>query len=116
MYIFNCSLLVLGEWKAGERHGIGKFFNMTSGDVSSGMWVRDQLTGEGRVVESSGPIHGKGQGKLVPSVGDVYEGGLLENMKHGYGTMVYSKTIGENRGEQYAGEWVDNVRHGMWVS
>lgn len=97
----------------GEQHGYGTYFNMSSGDVSSGSWVQGRLTGEGRVVSSSGPLHPGGHGRLVPSVGDVYEGGLKDNKKHGYGKLTYSKTVGECRGQRYEGMWVDDVRHGM---
>jgi hypothetical protein len=105
-------MLCSGEWRANKRHGYGKFYDMSSGDVCSGSWVDDQMTGEGKVVHSSGPIHGGGHGRLVPSVGDVYEGGLRGNKRHGYGKCTYSKTIGVHRGERYEGEWVDDVRHG----
>ena len=103
-----------GEWLAGKRHGYGKYFDMTSGDVLSGTWINDQLNGEGKFVGSSGPIHGDGHGKLVPaSVGNVYTGGFKDNKKHGYGKMAYSTAFRHNRGESYEGEWVEDLQHGM---
>jgi hypothetical protein len=85
---------------------------MTSGEVFSGQWVRDQLNGEGKFIGSSGPIHPGGHGRLVPSLGDVYEGGFKDNIKHGFGKCHYSKTFGRHKGESYEGEWMEGVRHG----
>lgn len=115
LYIYPSGDLYDGEWCADERHGYGKFFDMTSGDVMSGTWIRDKMTGEGKFVGSSGPIYSGGHGRLVPSVGDVYNGGFVENRRHGFGRMVYSKTTGNHRGEIYEGEWIDDVRHGHGV-
>jgi len=112
IYVYPSGDIYDGDWCADERHGYGKFFDMTSGDVMSGDWVRDELTGEGRIVMSSGPIHSGGHGKLVPSVGDVYEGGFRRNQRHGYGKCTYSRTSGPNRGQRYEGEWAEGRRHG----
>ena len=85
---------------------------MSSGDVFSGCWERGRLTGQGRAVYSSSPILGGGHGRMVPGVGDVYEGGFRDDLKHGYGRCTYLTTSGEHRGERYEGEWVDGLRHG----
>ena len=44
---------------------------MQKGEIQQGRWVEDKIDGYGRVLFSTG---------------DVYEGGLVKRMKHGYGT------------------------------
>jgi len=114
LYVYPNGDIYDGEWLANERHGWGKFFDMTNGHITSGIWVRGVLNGPGKFEGSSGPII-PNHGKLVPSQGDVYEGGFKDNRYHGFGKCVFSKIFGKHRGEVYEGEWVEGVRHGHGV-
>ena len=50
-----------------------------------------------------------GQGRLIHSDGDVYEGSWKNDKSHGYGIYYHAD------GSSYCGEWEEDLQHGYGV-
>ena len=87
-----------GLWDQGKRHGVGTMTYLTKdGSVEKiykGNWRNDQKCGEGKTIW-----------KMITST--ISYGGQYKNdLPNGKGLMIYWNN------EQYAGFWVDGLRHG----
>ena len=86
-----------GQWRAGEKHGQGKF-SFATGDVYEGEYAKDKKHGKGTYTYAGGDVYegeyaeGKkhGQGKYTSATGNVYEGEYAKDKKHGKGTYTYA--------------------------
>lgn len=80
----------IGEWKAGEKNGYGKF-TWSDGEEYEGEWL-------------DGVMHGVGT--FTWANGNVYKGEWKRGVIDGSGKMTWKS------GEYYDGEWKEGVRHG----
>lgn len=89
---FNNGDIYEGSLKGINRHGEGKLTYYDTGDVYTGVFENDKITGLGVYVYENG---------------DKYEGMFLDGKKDGFGTFTWAD------GSFYHGEFKNNKRHGV---
>ena len=117
-----------GQWVGGLRQGHGF---LTCEDLEfcyDGAWLRDQRTGEGKLISRTAKYAGgfldneyHGQGTLVDADGNVYDGEFERGEFHGMGKYKTSAVSGGGasgsaegvKAEVYTGEWRRGKRCGQ---
>ncbi|XP_053308225.1 MORN repeat-containing protein 1 isoform X2 [Spea bombifrons] len=115
-----------GEWKAGKKHGHGKFLlkdgsyyegEFRDGNTYSGEFLNGELHGHGVMqYKDGGRYEGEfvfgvreGHGMLIDKERQTYRGGFHKNKKNGEGQMSFKN------GDHYEGDWVLDQRQGHGV-
>eukprot|EP01065_Artemidia_motanka_P032532 TRINITY_DN39529_c0_g1_i1.p1 TRINITY_DN39529_c0_g1~~TRINITY_DN39529_c0_g1_i1.p1 ORF type:complete len:817 (+),score=235.29 TRINITY_DN39529_c0_g1_i1:50-2500(+) len=78
--------------ETGVKHGRGSFTWGATGSTYTGQWVRDRMTGKGKLRD-------------VPR-GFTFEGDFRDGQRHGKGRCCWDD------GTEYTGDWVNDVRQG----
>lgn len=102
----------IGQFKAGKKHGKGKYKWGRRGEVYEGSWVDDVQNGFGIYIDSSGKLEGNfanglinGKGTAKYTNGSFYEENFANGLRKGAGTLSLVKTGGL---DSWAGK-------GVWV-
>ena len=85
-YKIGETMVYIGQWKFGFRHGRGKQI-WKDGSIYEGYWRNNTANGYGRLINADG---------------DVYEGEWLNDKTHGYGKLTYF-----DQG-YYEGDWYED--------
>ncbi len=83
----------MGEWRNDKKNGKG-ILKLYNGHVFQGSWDDDQFVG----------------GTVTFSNGDRYDGELLNQNRHGFGTYNY-----KNNNTEYRGRWENGERNGVGI-
>ena len=109
---YNDGSYFIGEWYA-DRRVSGKI-SFLNGDEFDGEWVNDRpmfgtfKTNNGMQMKGTFGELGvltDGECSIVYPNGDTYRGSVLENKKHGAGTLVSTSGM-------YQGDWLNDMKHG----
>jgi hypothetical protein len=132
-----------GEWLDDMKHGQGiyiwadgsKYVGEYENDLRSGMGTFYEPTGDGnlRILYDgewrNDAMQGQGDNRFVFENGDTYEGPMLDNMRHGEGTLKFADgscydgafnngvrqgfgRLTEGSGDVFEGEWYGDKKHG----
>lgn len=115
--VYNDGLVYKGDFKHGQRHGVGQMYRKESDVVVyhyEGNWYENEKHGEGEEMTDGkkykGHFHlGKrhGQGHLMSLTDSFsYEGEFKQDQYHGLGGLT------KEDGEKYNGEFKNGKRHG----
>lgn len=111
-YVTILSEFYIGQFKRGLSNGFGTFVH-NNGTIYRGNWVNEVIDGEGEDTFVDGScfkgIYSNGKkakGKFTWEDGSYYEGTILNDLFHGYGTYVWSE------GRKYIGEWIKGQMDG----
>ncbi|KAK8798895.1 hypothetical protein WA588_005456 [Blastocystis sp. NMH] len=104
--------LYSGDWKNGERNGMGTEMNGYK-PVYTGEWKNGMRNGKGEEMDESGKVvfmgewkDGKGKGKEMDANGNaVYEGEWWNGKRNGVGEVL--------KGTRWIGHWKDGKMNGM---
>lgn len=107
------TLLIVGRFKNGLRHGHGVFYENNRARKYDGAWALSMKEGIGTETFGNGDTyHGEysrdkfdGQGELITK-GGKYKGCFKEGLKHGLGTMSFKN------GCRFEGNWQGGRMHG----
>lgn len=83
-----------------------------------GWFVNGKLTGDGRMITSQGNLYEgqfvngimQGNGRVVYQSGNVYKGKFMSGVREGFGEMKYAG--GQSK---YVGGWFNNQRQGHGI-
>jgi hypothetical protein len=111
--IYNNGDIYEGEWENNKKDGNGKM-KYKNGDICEGVWKNDILCEkkiflrDRTIIETFYNLYedNKIENKITSPNGDIYNGDVKDNTKHGKGGMNYSN------GDYYKGEWKDDNRDG----
>ena len=104
--------LYSGDWKNGERNGMGTEMKGLK-SVYTGEWKNGMRNGKGKEMDESGRVvfvgewkDGKGKGKEMDANGNVvYEGEWWNGKRNGVGEVL--------KGTRWVGHWKDGKMNGM---
>eukprot|EP01117_Protostelium_nocturnum_P015214 TRINITY_DN5871_c0_g1_i1.p1 TRINITY_DN5871_c0_g1~~TRINITY_DN5871_c0_g1_i1.p1 ORF type:complete len:377 (+),score=48.98 TRINITY_DN5871_c0_g1_i1:255-1385(+) len=106
-----------GEWKGGNRHGIGRLW-WTNQDRYIGQWREDKKNGSGTMIWANGDRYSGGwkddlrhgaSCKYTYAVGGIFKGTYHKDERHGPGSYTWPD------GDRFIGEWKSGGRQGKGI-
>eukprot|EP01101_Sappina_pedata_P003226 TRINITY_DN1344_c0_g1_i1.p1 TRINITY_DN1344_c0_g1~~TRINITY_DN1344_c0_g1_i1.p1 ORF type:complete len:974 (-),score=262.23 TRINITY_DN1344_c0_g1_i1:154-3075(-) len=103
-----------GEWRNGKKYGKGELTYVNSGNILSGQWVDDMISGKAKFTSDDGSFYDgawkdnlrHGEGIYKNALG-TYEGFWKSGRRSGQGSMRYTN------GSLYSGSWENDLPHGQ---